>query len=369
MPAVRVEKHNYTAEPFYQWDRNQVLEIYGLSLPSTPEVHFYNNTMDRAIVRQATMDSAGVITVSVPNGLLQKPYTITAHLCIYTGATFETYYTVKLPITPRTQPADYTLEDDDDVYSFNELSNKVEQTVADLKETEARFNNALTELGEGLIDSTLSQEGKAADAKATGEALAEAHKHVDETKTEIKDLIEEKAPAWSTEAPLIKLTDPLTAAVKITTIKENDNTSATDAVEITMINDGEIYVHLTPSLKVYDNLGAYIQSAAFSILKNGETVAALTYNAGDTADYHTAPDWNETAQYTPVTVKKGDVITLNVFMQQKQGGYTNNADKYISADMTAFLCANQNTVHTYHNRTPVNTPSDSELIRALLGEE
>ena len=143
MPVVKVEKHNYTAEPFYQWDRNQVLTIYGLSLPHIPEVHFYNNTMDRAIVRQATMDSAGVITVSVPNGLLQKPYTITAHLCIYTGATFETQYTVKLPVTPRTQPADYTLEDDGDVYSFNELSNQVGQAVTDLKAAEARFNDSI----------------------------------------------------------------------------------------------------------------------------------------------------------------------------------------------------------------------------------
>ena len=175
MSIVKIEKHNYTVEPFYQWDRNQVLEIHGLSLPSTPEVHFYNNTMERAIVRQATMDSAGVITVSVPNGLLQKPYTITAHLCVYTGATFETQYTLKLPITPRTQPADYTIEDDGDVYSFNELNNKVGQTVADLKAAEERFNSSLEGLtdavGEKLIDSALSQAGKAADAKAVGDSL------------------------------------------------------------------------------------------------------------------------------------------------------------------------------------------------------
>ena len=175
MSIVRVEKHNYTVEPLYQWDRNQVLEIYGLSLPSAPEVHFYNNTMDRAVVRQATMDSAGVITVSVPNGLLQKPYTITAHLCIYTGATFETQYTVKIPVTPRTQPADYTLEDDGDVYSFNELNNKVNQALAGIKEAESLFKSSINDLsilvGDILIDSSLSQTGKAAEAKAVGDAL------------------------------------------------------------------------------------------------------------------------------------------------------------------------------------------------------
>jgi hypothetical protein len=193
MSIVRVEKHNYTVEPFYQWDRNQVLTIYGLSLPSTPEVHFYNTSMERAIVRQATMDSAGVITVSVPNGLLQKPYTITAHLCVYNGATFETQYTIKLPITERKQPADYTIEDDGDVYSFNELSNKVDQAVSDMKVAEENLRKAAEEvkaIEEGIddiveektgpavqaavstmIDKTLSQEGKAADAKAIADLL------------------------------------------------------------------------------------------------------------------------------------------------------------------------------------------------------
>ncbi len=193
MSIVRVEKHNYTVEPFYQWDRNQVLTIYGLSLPRTPEVHFSNIAMERAIVRQATMDSAGVITVSVPNGLLQKPYTITAHLCVYNGATFETQYTLKLPITERKQPADYTIEDDGDVYSFNELNNKVDQAVADMKTAEEtlkkavedvkaieediddivedKTNTAVESAVSAMIDDTLSQEGKAADAKAVADLL------------------------------------------------------------------------------------------------------------------------------------------------------------------------------------------------------
>lgn len=175
MSIIKVEKHNYTVEPLTQWDRNQVLEIHGLSLARVPEVHFVNNAMDRAIIRQATMDSAGVITVSVPNGLLQKPYTITAHLCAYTGATFETLYTVKIPVTPRKQPSDYTIEDDGDIYSFNELSNKVEQAVEDMSNLRQAVINDLGPLvGEKIgefVDASLSQTGRAADAKAVSESL------------------------------------------------------------------------------------------------------------------------------------------------------------------------------------------------------
>ena len=71
MSNVRVEKNNYTVEPLHQWDVNQVLTIHGLSLPSTPEVHFSNMAMERSIVRQASMNAAGVITVEVPNSMLQ----------------------------------------------------------------------------------------------------------------------------------------------------------------------------------------------------------------------------------------------------------------------------------------------------------
>jgi hypothetical protein len=140
-----VDKHNYTVEPFYQWDRNQVLTIYGLSLPSTPEVHFYNTAMDRAIVRQATMDSAGVITVSVPNGLLQKPYTIQVYVCTYAGSTFETQYKLEIPVKARTQPADYTLEDDQEVYSFNALENQVVNALTRLDRETTAATKALNE--------------------------------------------------------------------------------------------------------------------------------------------------------------------------------------------------------------------------------
>lgn len=130
MSIVNVQKDRYTAEPLYQWDVNQVLEIRGLSLPSVPSIHFTNEAMDRAIVRQATMDGAGVVTVDIPNSLLQKPYKIKAYVCIYEGETFETLYKIEIPVNARKKPADYTIEDDQEVYSFNELENYVYNTVA-----------------------------------------------------------------------------------------------------------------------------------------------------------------------------------------------------------------------------------------------
>ncbi len=146
MSVVRVENERYTVDPLYQWDVNQVLEIRGLSLPSVPSIHFTNETMDKAIVRQAAMDGAGVITVDVPNSLLQKPYKIKAYICIYEGDTFETLYLIEIPVKSRKKPSDYTLEGDTEVYSFNALENLVNNAVIKFTVDNSSLKNEVTKI-------------------------------------------------------------------------------------------------------------------------------------------------------------------------------------------------------------------------------
>lgn len=134
----------YTVNYLYQWDKNQIVEITGLNLSKVPEVHFANKTMEKAIVRQATM-ADGVIRANIPNSLLQAPFSVIAFVGIYEGKQFKTIETIKIPIVPRVRPADYVLEKtDDEVYSFaameNAIANMVTQqnfdrTVANLTET------------------------------------------------------------------------------------------------------------------------------------------------------------------------------------------------------------------------------------------
>lgn len=140
MAKITVTKDRYTAESLYQWDVGQVVKIYGLSLARVPEIHFKNSAMDGAIVKQATMSKTGIITVSVPNSLLQKPCRITAYVCIWENGTFSTEYKVEIPVIARAKPNDYTLEaDDDEIYSFNELENTVKNMLVVLEEYSGEF--------------------------------------------------------------------------------------------------------------------------------------------------------------------------------------------------------------------------------------
>lgn len=113
MATVRIQKDRYVADAVYQWDKNQTLQIYGLSLASNPEIHFSNATLTEALVKNATMDAAGVISAEIPNVLLQKPHKITAHICVIEGETFRSLCKVEIPVKARPKPSDYTYEDDE----------------------------------------------------------------------------------------------------------------------------------------------------------------------------------------------------------------------------------------------------------------
>jgi hypothetical protein len=170
MSSVIVENGRYTVDPLYQWDVNQVLEIRGLSLASIPEIHFTNDAMERSIVRQATMDDAGIITVKIPNSLLQKPYTIKAYICIYEGDTFKSLYTVDVPVKARKKPTDYTLENDEEIYSFNALENLVNSALSEYEEANTKYNEANSKLETAIEKAERAEESLDSAAKAYNDA-------------------------------------------------------------------------------------------------------------------------------------------------------------------------------------------------------
>ena len=153
MSTVSITKDRYTVESLYQWDKNQKLTITGLSLASVPEIHFTNTAMDRAIVRPATMDGSGIITADIPNSLLQKPYKITAYVCVNYGETFESLYSIDIPVIGRKKPGDYTLEYDTEVYSFTSLEDLVNNAVQKMESLSAELESiAFIPIETGTVD-------------------------------------------------------------------------------------------------------------------------------------------------------------------------------------------------------------------------
>lgn len=142
---------NYVTDSLYQWDINQDLIIDGISLDTVPEVHFSNTNMSKAIVKQAEVDDNGVISVKIPNSLLQQPLRIEAHVGIYEEDTFKVIEKIEIPVIARTRPEDYVIEDtDEELYSFKLLENMLAQ-----KADNARVDNLITAKGGGVVSETV----------------------------------------------------------------------------------------------------------------------------------------------------------------------------------------------------------------------
>ena len=121
--------NNYVTDSLYQWDKDQDLIINGLNLTVAPEIHFANANMDRAIVRQSTL-SSNVVTVRIPNSLLQEALTIRAYVGVYEDTTFNVIEVIEIPVIAKARPSDYSLTDtDEEIYSFIRLENEIANMV------------------------------------------------------------------------------------------------------------------------------------------------------------------------------------------------------------------------------------------------
>ena len=171
---------SYITDTVYQWDINQTLTVNGLNISVAPEIHFTNSSMDKAIVRHAKLKN-NVVTVDIPNSLLQSPLKIEAYIGIYENETFKIIELVEIPVIPKTKPADYQLENSDaEVYSFESLKNSIANMVKQndyngfKKEISARVDNLIshnndTEGNAELIDIRTDSSGTV--HKSAGEAV------------------------------------------------------------------------------------------------------------------------------------------------------------------------------------------------------
>jgi lysophospholipase L1-like esterase len=158
----------YVTDSLNQWDLNQVLQVTGINLVTAPEVHFSNANCDRAIVRQATMENH-IISVTIPNSLLQDPLRIYAHIGVYEGETFKVVELVEIPVAARKRPLDYQIEDsDEEVYSFKRLENLIGNAA-----TKDQVANIVAGVGSDaeLVDVRYGADGKT--YASAGEAVRE----------------------------------------------------------------------------------------------------------------------------------------------------------------------------------------------------
>ena len=95
-----------TAHGLTQWDYGQKLEIHGLSLPASFQVHFACKKATEAIVRLGTT-VAGVSSTVIPDALLEQDTELRAWIYIVGDGTGETIRLIQIPIQARLKPQEF----------------------------------------------------------------------------------------------------------------------------------------------------------------------------------------------------------------------------------------------------------------------
>lgn len=174
-------------DALYRYDLNQKLKIFNSGLTSAPAVHFANKKSVEALVVQSTI-SGGVITVDIPNQLLEMPFEIVAFVYTEVNNVGTTIDKIRIPVIDRPKPMDYQYSDNitimtygkieaDIVAYFTRADNKIDTVDARLTqadETEAAARQAADANLKAQIDAIVI--GAAEDAVASVEV---AHARTD----------------------------------------------------------------------------------------------------------------------------------------------------------------------------------------------
>lgn len=329
--------NRYTVDSLYQWDINQVLYIHGLNIKD-PEIHFTNNDLANAIPRIPTVDDAGVISVLIPNSLLQSASPITVYICGYEDSTYKTYFKVKIPVKARKKPGDYKLVvTDDEVYSFNALTKRVAdlEKAFNVNETAAyycySYNSTTDTLSESsrkltiynyipFVSSSLkairSIIDKIKDKIKTHSTTLETHssnfKTIGEKLTTLTEGIDEakKAHDWNVDEN-VGIIGKHKEELKNSTSAVSSTWQETVSLPIVMINSGKIYVRFDFGLEFGTTVSKDIEVANCCITLGDEEVYKL-----DVSSF--TERYEKDNIIVPIIVKKGDILTLNLNVKTQQ---------------------------------------------------
>lgn len=181
MVVAEFKNDNYTSVyGLKQWDFGQELLIKGTGIQGkTVEVHFALERDDVALRMLGTVEN-GNITVLIPDTLLQVGNSIYAYVYQSEEMAGKTTHKIFMYVSPRAKPEDYTekefknalqqvlaiaqsVREDADAGKFNATDEQIRKVV------DTYMSNHPIEKIE--TDKTLSIEGKAADAKVTGDKI------------------------------------------------------------------------------------------------------------------------------------------------------------------------------------------------------
>ena len=161
---------NAKTPSLWQWDYGQILEIVGLPLPRTVEMHIARKD---DMISRIGLTEDNVTRVALPDEYLTTSDPITVYVYLHTGEEDgETEYKIVLPIVPRQKPVDYDIEDHEVSVAYQALIDATEvmnmdiETVTSMKNTTEQYMNMVGEKADSATSSATAATGAATEARS-----------------------------------------------------------------------------------------------------------------------------------------------------------------------------------------------------------
>lgn len=192
-----------TLTGLFQWDYGQKLQIKGLTLGETMEVHFSNVKDKEAVVMVATKQGDSYI-VDIPNILLEKSLDIIAWIYAIGSNSGETVKTAILKVEPRIKPQDFVSQNPDAQALLDDVLNKINNNIKDNAEFkqnittqqtnfENKINNEWNTYKSNLTQQQTTFEKKVTDTQKAHETTVATKQHdFEKAQTERQNAFEKK---------------------------------------------------------------------------------------------------------------------------------------------------------------------------------
>lgn len=333
MVVAEFKNDNYTSVyGLKQWDFGQELLIKGTGIQGkTVEVHFALERDDVALRMLGTVEN-GNITVLIPDALLQVGNSIYAYVYQSEETEGKTTHKIFMHVSPRAKPEDYTekefknalqqvlaiaqsVREDADAGKFNATDEQIGKVV------ETYMSNHPIEKIE--TDKTLSIEGKAADAKATGDKILQYA---------IKNTVTGESPVAITDSAEEKLQDlklfgkseqtQMTGA-QLIPFPYVDKDTTKNGVTFTVKEDGGIKVYGTSTETVTFVL-ATIDYGTESIFNNGTGNGKIISGGKDNVSI----EYHGVTKKTYLSIAGGKAVNTIIYPQLEKGSVATPYEQY-----------------------------------------
>lgn len=155
----------------WQYDYNQILQISGLSLPATVEIHFsLTEKSGKAETRVATTEN-GITQVQIPNELLRNDgksgnYSIFAFIYVVDEDSGNTEYEIILHVDSRPAPGGEISEDPDEPHLLDEAVNAVNAAAGRAENAESNAKEYVADAKKASSEASESAEKAKSDREA-----------------------------------------------------------------------------------------------------------------------------------------------------------------------------------------------------------